>query len=42
MTYDFVDPGEQHVAAMAHLRLDRSVALGLIVLELAAKFGDLA
>jgi len=32
-----VDPGEQHVAAMAHLALDWTAACGLIVLELAAK-----
>src|SRR5580704_66406 len=37
-----VDPGKQHVAAMAHLALDRATGPRLIVLELAAKFGDLA
>ena len=37
-----VDPGEQHVAAMAHLGLDRAAALGLIILELAAKIGHFA
>src|SRR5260370_42133 len=37
-----VDPGEQHVAAMAHLALDRASAFGLIVLELAAKIGHFA
>src|SRR3954454_17638238 len=36
-----VDPGEEHVAAMAHLALDRASALGLIVFELAAKAGHL-
>ena len=42
MTNDLIDPGEQHMAAMAHLGLDRAAASGLVVLELAAKFGDLA
>src|SRR5258708_4013871 len=37
-----VDPGEEHVAAMAHLRLDRAAAAGLIVLELAAEIGHFA
>src|ERR1700723_2000915 len=42
MTDHLVDPGEQHVATMAHLGLDRATALGLIILELAAKIGHLA
>src|SRR6266851_3249617 len=37
-----VDPGEQHVAAMAHLALDGTSALGFIVLELATKIGNFA
>ena len=37
-----VDPGEQHVAAMAHLALDRASTPGFIILELAAKFGHFA
>src|SRR3954451_10863593 len=37
-----VDPGEEHVAAMPHLALDRASALGLIAFELAAKAGHLA
>src|SRR6266481_8807359 len=37
-----VDPGEQHVAAMAHLAPDRTSALGFIVLELATKIGHFA
>src|ERR1700722_3628313 len=41
MTDHLVDPGEQHMAAMAHLGLDRATAFGLIVLELAAKIGHL-
>src|ERR1039457_4871552 len=42
MTDHLVDPGKQHVAAMAHLGLDRATAFGLIVLEPAAKIGHLA
>src|ERR1700761_8506326 len=42
MADHLVDPGEQHVAAMAHLALDRAAALGLVILELAAETGDLA
>src|SRR6266851_349965 len=34
-----VDPGEEHVAAMAHLALDRASARGFIILEPAAKIG---
>ncbi len=37
-----VDPGEQHVTAMAHLALDGTSALGFIVLELATKIGHFA
>jgi hypothetical protein len=37
----FVDPWEQHVAAMAHLALDRSAGLCLVIFQLAAKFADL-
>src|SRR5262245_9503130 len=37
-----VDPGKEHVAAMAHLALDRDAGPRLIVLELAAKFFDFA
>src|SRR5581483_9729338 len=37
-----VDPGKQHMAAMAHLALDRAAGPRLVILELAAKFGDLA
>src|SRR5262245_38174142 len=37
-----VDPGKEHVAAMAHLALDRGAGPCLIVLELAAKFGNFA
>ena len=36
-----VDPGEQHMAAMAHLALDRAAACGLVILELAAKIRHL-
>src|ERR1700748_2996514 len=42
MADHLVDPGKQHVAAMAHLTLDRATGPRLIVLELAAKFGDFA
>jgi hypothetical protein len=42
MTDHLVDPGEQHVAAMAHLALDRSAAFGLVILELAAKISHFA
>ena len=41
MTDHLVDPGEQHVAAMAHLALDRAAARGLVILELAAELGHL-
>src|SRR3954463_7995325 len=37
-----VDPGEEHMAAMAHLALDRTSALGLVILKLFAKAGHLA
>src|SRR5215470_9086051 len=37
-----VDPGKQHVAAVAHLALDRAARPRLIILELAAEFSDLA
>ncbi len=37
-----VDPGKEHVAAMAHLGLDRAAAAGFIILELAAKVGHFA
>ena len=37
-----VDPGEQHVAAMAHLAFDRASAGGFVILELAAELGHLA
>src|SRR5216683_223926 len=37
-----VDPGEEHMAAMAHLALDRASARGFIVLEPAAKIGHFA
>ncbi len=40
--HHLVDPGEQHVAAVAHLALDRAPALGFIILELAAKIGYFA
>src|SRR4051812_49418456 len=42
MTDHLVDPWEQHMAAMAHLALDRSSGPRLIILELAAEFVDLA
>jgi len=41
MTDHLVDPWEEHVAAVAHLALDRAPGSRLIVLELAAKFGNL-
>ena len=41
MTDHLVDPGEEHVAAVAHLALDRPPGSRLVVLELAAKFGNL-
>src|SRR5216684_6382592 len=37
-----VDPGEEHMAAMAHLALDRTSARGFIVLEPAAKISHFA
>ena len=37
-----VDPGEEHMAAMAYLGLDGTAAAGFVILELAAKFGHLA
>ena len=37
-----VDPGEEHVAAVAHFALDRSAGPGLVLLELAAKPGHFA
>ncbi len=37
-----VDPGEQHMAAMAHLAFDRASAHSFIVLEPAAKIGHFA
>src|SRR5665213_891845 len=37
-----IDPGKQHMAAVAHLALDRTAGPRLIVLKLAAKFGDFA
>src|SRR5437879_8945827 len=37
-----VDPGEEHMAAMAHLALDRASARGFIILEPAAKIGHFA
>src|SRR3954468_18398453 len=37
-----IDPGEEHVAAMAHLALDRTTASGFIILELLAKAGHFA
>src|ERR1700738_3654308 len=42
MTGHLIDPGEQHVAAMTHLALDRAAALGLIILEPAAEIGYFA
>jgi hypothetical protein len=42
MTGHLVDPGEENVAAMAYLGLDRAAAAGLIILQLAAKIGDFA
>src|ERR1700712_803662 len=42
MADHLVDPGKQHVAAVAHLALDRAAGLRLIILELAAKLGDFA
>ena len=42
MADHLVDPGEQHMAAMAYLGLDRAAARGFIILELAAKIGDFA
>src|ERR1700722_13647231 len=41
VTDHLVDPGKQHMAAMAHFCLDRTTAFGLIILELAAKIGHL-
>ena len=41
MTDHLVDPGEEHVAAVAHLALDRPPGSRLVALELAAKFGNL-
>src|SRR3954462_14421520 len=37
-----VDPGEEHVAAMAHLALDRTTVSGFIILQLLAKTRHLA
>src|ERR1700736_2062809 len=42
MADHLVDPGEEHMAAMAHLGLDRASARRLIVLELTAKIGHFA
>ncbi|MEH2570227.1 hypothetical protein V1289_009854 [Bradyrhizobium sp. AZCC 2289] len=42
MSDHLVDPAEEHVAAMAHLRPDRAAAAGFIVLELAAEIGHFA
>src|SRR5579871_709573 len=40
MADHLVDPGKQHVAAMAHLALDRTAAPRLVVFEPAAEGGD--
>src|SRR3954452_8405699 len=40
MTDHFIDPGEEHVAAVAHFALDRASRLRLVVLQLAAELGD--
>jgi hypothetical protein len=40
MTYHLIDPGEEDVAAMAHLGLDRASTAGFIVLKLVAKISD--
>src|SRR5579871_3562277 len=42
MADHLVDPGKQHVAAMAHLALDRAAAPRFVVLEAAAERGDFA
>src|SRR6185312_4756230 len=42
MADHLVDPGKQHMAAMAHLALDRAAAPRLVVLELVAKRSDFA
>ena len=42
MACHLVDPGEENVAAMAHLGLDRTAAAGLIILQLVTKIGNFA
>ena len=42
MADHLVDPGEQHMAAMAHLALDRAAARRFVILELAAKLRHFA